>query len=278
MDEKGLGQRLQAARRAAGFTQQELCQETGLSYSTLAKIERGAIKSPSIFTIQQIAAALNTSVDELISGDAPVGRKKQSKRGITFVYFDINGCLVQFYQRTFGLIAADTGIPSDIVEATYVQYNDAVCKGIMSLDDFNQTLGRSFNVENFDWSNYYLDAITSIAGMAELVEWTSKHYKIGLLSNIMPGLIDSMMQRGLIPKLPYDAIIDSSEVKLIKPDPAIFQVAEQKAGAPPNEILLVDDTKLNVTMAERAGWHSIWFNDYDPADSAQRVREALEFS
>ncbi len=49
MQEKGLGLQLQAARRRCGFTQQQLCQKSGLSYSTLAKIERGAIKSPSIF-------------------------------------------------------------------------------------------------------------------------------------------------------------------------------------------------------------------------------------
>ena len=45
MNEKGLGHRLQQARQAAGLTQQALCQKAGLSYSTLTKIERGAIKS-----------------------------------------------------------------------------------------------------------------------------------------------------------------------------------------------------------------------------------------
>ena len=62
MNEKGLGLRLQKARKAAGLTQQELCQKSGLSYSTLAKIERGAIKSPSIFTIHQIAMVLNLAI------------------------------------------------------------------------------------------------------------------------------------------------------------------------------------------------------------------------
>jgi transcriptional regulator with XRE-family HTH domain len=42
--EQALGKRLQDARRAAGLTQQELCQKADLSYSTLAKIERGAIR------------------------------------------------------------------------------------------------------------------------------------------------------------------------------------------------------------------------------------------
>src|SRR4051812_26150479 len=99
MDEKGLGQRLQTARKAAGMTQQELCHQADLSYSTLAKIERGAIKSPSIFTIQNIAAALGLGLDDLLGVPAPHGRaaaaatkgKMVSQSGIRFVYFDING-------------------------------------------------------------------------------------------------------------------------------------------------------------------------------------------
>ena len=77
MDEKGLGKRLQEARQAAGLTQQQLCQKANLSFSTLAKIERGAIKSPSIFTVRAIAEALNSTVDQLIGSPALAGRSLQ---------------------------------------------------------------------------------------------------------------------------------------------------------------------------------------------------------
>src|SRR6266702_4613318 len=101
LDEKSLGQRLQAARQAAGLTQQALCQKAGLSYSTLAKIERGAIKTPSIFTIQTIAAALGTTLDGLLQNTTRPTKKAKlrSKSGVRFVYFDINGCLVRFFHR-----------------------------------------------------------------------------------------------------------------------------------------------------------------------------------
>src|SRR6187431_2630176 len=105
MDEKGLGKRLQAARQAAGMTQQSLCQKANLSYSTLTKIERGAIKAPSIFTIQNIAGALGVGLDELLGAStlsrARLSSKKRSRSGITFVYFDINGCLVRFFHQAF---------------------------------------------------------------------------------------------------------------------------------------------------------------------------------
>src|SRR3954462_2016211 len=119
MDEKGLGQRLQQMRKAAGFTQQELCHKAELSYSTLAKIERGAIKSPSIFTIQNLAGALGISLDELMgmpaaaqkaaAAETVTGTKGVSRSGVRFVYFDINGCLVHFFHRAFMSLAEETG-------------------------------------------------------------------------------------------------------------------------------------------------------------------------
>src|SRR3989338_2387555 len=108
MDEQALGKRLQLARKRAGLTQQELCQKAGLSYSTLAKIERGAIRAPSVFTVASIASATGTALENLLdlksknaAPPAPSDAKKRSKTGIRFVYFDINGTLVRFYQRAF---------------------------------------------------------------------------------------------------------------------------------------------------------------------------------
>src|SRR3954452_12055541 len=101
MDEKGLGKRLQEARQQAGLTQQQLCHKANLSFSTLTKIERGAIKSPSIFTIQSIAGALGMGLDALVGNTAPAlpaRRLLKTRSGVSFVYFDVNGCLVHFYQ------------------------------------------------------------------------------------------------------------------------------------------------------------------------------------
>lgn len=276
MDEKGLGDRLQKARQAAGLTQQELCQKSGLSYSTLAKIERGAIKSPSIFTIQQIAASLDTTVDKLLSG-ASVNTKKHSKTGISFVYFDINGCLVRFFHRAFTKIAADTGAPSDVVESTFWHYNDAVCRGDMSLEGFNRILAKSFEVDTFEWSPYYLSAVDSIADTAELLNWAATHYRVGLLSNIMPDLIPAMITSGLLPNIDYDAIIDSSVVGAIKPEPQIYEIATEQASCKPEEILLIDDSRANLMAAQKLGWHVAWFDDYLPADSVRTIKEKLAF-
>ncbi|HEY9487238.1 MAG TPA: helix-turn-helix transcriptional regulator, partial [Chryseosolibacter sp.] len=138
MDEKGLGRRLQAARVHAGLTQQALCHKANLSYSTLTKIERGAIKSPSIFTIQSIAGALGVGLDELMNnGGISAVQRRRSKSGVSFVYFDINGCLVRFYHRAFTRLAEVSGAPADVIETTFWHYNDEVCRGDLNMAGFN---------------------------------------------------------------------------------------------------------------------------------------------
>lgn len=280
MDEVGLGKSLQRARQAAGITQQELCQRASLSYSTLAKIERGAIKAPSIFTIQSIAAALNVSLADLMGDVAPLkpvqSPKKRARSGVRFVYFDINGCLVRFFHRAFTALAEETGAPADVIETTFWHYNDAVCRGDMPMQEFNAAFAEKIGAQALDWQRYYLEAIDPIDEMQELVAWAAEHYHVGLMSNIMPGFIDTMMQRGVLPKVQYKAIVDSSKVHAIKPEPEIYQTGQAMAGVEPKEILLIDDSRPNLMAAEKAGWHVLWFDDYRPEESVTRIRTALE--
>jgi HAD superfamily hydrolase (TIGR01509 family) len=278
MDEKGLGKRLQQVRREKGLTQQELCQKANLSYSTLAKIERGAIKSPSIFTIQSIAAVLGVSLDELLGGvTQSMSTPKHSKSGVSFVYFDVNGCLVRGFQRAFTAIAETTGALPDVIETTFWHYNDEVCRGTMSMSDFNAAMSRRLGIE-MDWQTAYINAVEPIKEMQELLRWASENYQVGLLSNTMPGLLSALRSTGALPNVPYAAIVDSSEIGEIKPSQRIYDVAQERAGCLPHEILFVDDTRANLRPAEQLGWHVAFFDSSAPSETSRRLRDSLELA
>jgi FMN phosphatase YigB (HAD superfamily) len=279
MDERGLGKQLQKARQAAGLTQQQLCHKANLSFSTLTKIERGAIKAPSIFTIQAIAEAVGLSLDELIGARSPARPHRELKKtrsGASFIYFDMNGCLVHSYQAAFMRLAADTGTSPDIVESVYWKYNDEVCRGTASLSDFNAELAEKTGAEKVDWRDYYLAAVEKIEEMHEILKWSAEHYKIGLLTNTMPGFVSALRREGLIPDVPYDAIIDSSQVGALKPETEMYEIAAKEAGCDPEDILLIDDSRPNLMAAAKLGWHVMWFDDARPDTSADAVRQALE--
>jgi len=278
--EKKLGQSIAAARKNAGLTQQQLCAQAELSFSTLAKIERGAIKSPSVFTVQKIAAITHTTVEQLLgmSTSATVAAsKRSSKSGVSFVYFDINGTLVRFFHQAFGKLAEASGVSSDVIEMTFWHYNDAICRGELSLEDFDVILAQKLGMPTVAWKEYYLASIEPIREMHNFVTWAANHYRIGLLSNIMPGFIDSLFQRGLLPDVNFDAVVDSSKVGAIKPEAKIYEIATSLASVPAEEVLLVDDSRANLMAAEHEGWHVLWFDDSRPAESIERIKAALEF-
>jgi putative hydrolase of the HAD superfamily len=284
ISEKALGDRLQLARKRAGLTQQELCNITGLSYSTLAKIERGAIKTPSVFTVATIAEATNTSVEELLGLKGKVGitnahasEKKVSKSGVRFVYFDVNGVLVRFFYRAFSKIAQDTGVSADVIETIFWRHNDAACRGQLSLEALNNIFAKELRQDSFDWQGYYMAGIERTPDVSELITWASQHYEVGLLSNSMGGFIEHLRSSGIVPNIAYTAVVDSSKVGTTKPDAKIYEIASQLAAVEPHEILLVDDTRANLIAADRAGWHNLWFDDYHPSESVERVRQSLAF-
>lgn len=276
---KALGKAIGDARRAANMTQQELCLATGLSYSTLAKVERGAIKTPSVFTVLAVANATGMSVEELVSGRLarPLGDNLQaSKSGIKFVYFDVNGVLVRFFHHAFSQLAQDTGASATSIESTFWHYNDAVCRGEMSVTEFNRALAKHIGKHEVDWLHYYMDAVTPITEIQDMLKQVSKSLKVGLLTNIMPGFIKAMTTSGLIPNIDYAAVIDSSTYGAIKPEAKLYEIAQQEAGVKPEEILLIDDSRTNLMSAERMGWKVLWFDDYTVDESVKRIEAALE--
>jgi HAD superfamily hydrolase (TIGR01509 family) len=284
MDEKALGKRLQLARKRAGLTQQELCQKAGLSYSTLAKIERGAIRSPSVFTVASIAGATNTPLESLldlpsrgISSPALANTKKRSKTGVRFVYFDVNDTLVRFFHRAFGDVAQISGYPPDMIETLFWRRHDAIATGQISMEEFDAALAKDLGLDSLDWRKYYMENVEPMPGIDPFVEWVAQHYEIGLLSNNLPGFIDEMRQKGIIPDVKYAAVVDSSKVGSLKPHPKIFETAQQLASVEPREILLIDNDRPNLIAADRVGWQVVGFDDLDPEGSIARAKEALAF-
>jgi len=55
-------------RKQKGWSQEKLAVESGVSYNTIIKLERGRIRNPKIETVIKLAKALNVSIDKLVIG------------------------------------------------------------------------------------------------------------------------------------------------------------------------------------------------------------------
>jgi transcriptional regulator with XRE-family HTH domain len=61
-----IGENLKRIRATRGITQHQLAKRSGLTYSTLAKIEGGFVKKPGVQMIAKIAKALNIYMEDLL--------------------------------------------------------------------------------------------------------------------------------------------------------------------------------------------------------------------
>lgn len=53
-------------RKQKGWSQEKLAVESGISYNTIIKIERGGIENPKIATVIKLSKALNVKIDDLV--------------------------------------------------------------------------------------------------------------------------------------------------------------------------------------------------------------------
>ena len=87
----------------------------------------------------------------------------------------------------------------------------------------------------------------------------SKRFRLGILANQPPECRESLRRREL---LPYFEIVGiSEELKLRKPDPAIFQWAIDQTQTSPDRIVMVGDRRDNdITPAADFGMQTIWLH------------------
>jgi putative hydrolase of the HAD superfamily len=98
---------------------------------------------------------------------------------------------------------------------------------------------------------------------APLLEWAqtlqANGYKTALLANSHPRFVAHLRKNRPWLRL-FDVCVFSSEVHLIKPDPAIFRYTLDKLGIDASGALFIDDRFSNVSVARTLGIESIKFS------------------
>jgi epoxide hydrolase-like predicted phosphatase len=72
----------------------------------------------------------------------------------------------------------------------------------------------------------------------------------------------------------FDDVVDSCDVGLRKPDPAIYRLACERLGVAPEAAVFLDDTRRHVEGARQVGLHAILVRD--PWDALAELDAILE--
>ena len=102
----------------------------------------------------------------------------------------------------------------------------------------------------------------------ELVEYINglkNRFTVAMLTNIPRPTYEK--GRNAWPEMfePFDHIIPSFEVNLIKPNPKIYQLTLDTIGCKAEEVVFIDDTEEFVRAAQKLGIHGIFYKNREQA-------------
>ena len=111
-----------------------------------------------------------------------------------------------------------------------------------------------------------------------------KKYKISILSNGTPDLLDSLVKSNDIEKM-FDDIFSIEKVGIYKPDEKVYKIPIDKYKVSKNEIAFLSANTWDVSGAGNFGFNSIWVNrnknifdklDYIPHNEVNNLKEILK--
>ena len=135
------------------------------------------------------------------------------------------------------------------------------------LDELGLPRSNKAELDKFFYEDFYIDRELVVDICAY-----HKQFKTALLSNysdaLRPMLSGPWRMDGA-----FDEIIISCEVRMIKPDPAIYRYALQQLGTAPQETIFFDDREVNITGAQALGIHAFQYTGR--AEMNRRIQEVI---
>lgn len=223
------------------------------------------------------------------------------KEGIKHVFFDLDDTLWDFEKNSdFVLnqlysefdLQQKLGAPYSEFIRVYKEINSQLWKKYSHKDITKEELrnnrfeltfqkfGYSNYNENLEITHHYLDRAphgkSLKDGCLDVLEFLNKKYQLHIITNGFKEIQHVKLNgSGLIPY--FKNIIISEEHQLSKPDPEIFQLAENLANAASHECIMIGDNKDNdVHGAIRAGWKAIHYHPVKHADVEYHIHHLSE--
>lgn len=147
----------------------------------------------------------------------------------------------------------------------------AVNAGMLEYDDFLQGISNLSGLSVTDVRERLGKSVPNKLLFENIKNNLKPHFKIGLLSNAADDWLEELFepwQRELLD----DAVLSYS-TGLVKPDPAIYNLAATRLGVGADECIFIDDIERYCAAASDVGMHSVWHTD-----TPQTIRKIEELT
>ena len=190
------------------------------------------------------------------------------------LYFDLDGTLVEF-ERSFAEILDDAAkrAGTEMEPKDMERYGSALGDALKSADDPYAAAAREADIDADPgaFSDAMFDAepgaTTAMPDAGDVLDAVADDFQLGVLTNghgpMQRAKLDAC---GLADH--FEAVVVSGDVGVGKPEPGIFEAAEERLPAE-NYTFVADSLDRDVRAAVDAGWHGIYVGDEQPEDVPQ---------
>ena len=202
---------------------------------------------------------------------------------VSFVYFDLGGVVAKDFSEKskWEELREEWGIAPDKEEEFEAFWHDRdlqICSGRIALSGMIPTINERFGSkipQDRPVLDDFVNKFEQNRSIWPVIRKIKKISRIGLLTNMYPGMLSAIQKGGFIPNVEWDAIVDSSIEGCVKPEKRIFEVAERKALAKGKDILFVDNILKNITAANEFGWQTFLYDAPNYEEASRELSESL---
>ena len=201
---------------------------------------------------------------------------------VKHIYFDVGGVLIIDFTSNHGWrnLISDLGFTKDNYDqfdSIWKQHAERACLDY-DIDNlipyYEQFLQKRFN------SGYSLliDIVSRCKKnhyIQQLLDILENRYKLGLLTNMYPRMLNAIIEYKIFPTTHWDNIVDSSTICMQKPDLEIYLFAQEQTQVDPSNILFIDNLSENLIIPKKLGWQTFHYNSAQPKSSSCKLLELL---
>jgi len=182
------------------------------------------------------------------------------------IIWDFSGVLLKpRVPDPHAFIAGELGVdPRKFAKYLDGEGNRMLDLGEESEVDFYQRIIREQKLKEKDamriFNHYFFDLFELNQELLDYIRLSRARYKMGLCSNFSSLLRSLMTNKWKIIDL-FDVSVISNEVKLLKPDAAIYLLTLEEMALKPDEVIFVDDSEKNINGAKALGIRGILFSE-----------------
>jgi len=204
---------------------------------------------------------------------------------IKFVYFDLGGTLIndfsgtnkwEIHKRELGI----TPVKDTEFDQFWTEYEHNLCAG-KDTTPFIQLMNKQFNINIPSYESLltgFINKFTENRSIWPIIREVKQKTRIGMLTNMYPGMFDAIKKRQILPEFNWEIIIDSSVVGFQKPEKEIYQIAQAGAKVKNQEIFFIDNTPQNLQTAQLLGWQTFLYDSNNSDKSSKELYERLRLN